>query len=322
MNAGMTIKKVRAGSAEVEDKMAIMDMASGGIANLLGFILNFSYVLVFAGIMLAIMSPFLFRYFFPIPFIVYKNAGGAKGNDTVILYKKIIRRGRLVNTKYGQRVKIWGLKDTMPLTILSRDNAMPWEGGGVAFIIYEKEVGQLFPVDPHLKNLELLEAKNKDDNEKIQKVYTFLINKFPDLTNHFRIVNPKRATVISPVLFANASVKLQPIPVDMITSYSYDQLARVETYMKQGFWEKYGAYVVATSTLIVIIIVTVLSYNQVDKTIDDRLAELGAGSENIAERVFQKMTANQGAPPGGNNQMFFPFPLLPFLNRRWKYATV
>lgn len=265
----------------------------------------------------AVFYPIFIRKFFPIPFIVYKNAGGAKGNDSIVLYGKITRRGRIMNTKYGQRVKIRGVKDTLPMTLLSRENAIPWEAGGVAFIVYEKEVGQYFPVDPHLRNMEFLDDGNKERGKKLELLHQKLIEKYPDLDGYIRVITPKKATQISPVIFANESVKLQPVPVDMITQYSYDMLARRDRIIKQSFFEKYGTMLVGTLALMTIIVVAVLSFEQVNKASEDRLSQIQAANNDFAQDVARYLDSEQ-TPPPGTEVTGAALPFLPFLLRKRK----
>ena len=253
--------------------------------------------------------PFVLKFVFPIRFVVYKNAGGAKGNDSIVLYKNVTRRGRIINTQYGKRVKILGIKATLPMSLCSRENALNWEAGGVAFIIYEKEIGQFFPVDPHLRNLELLETKNKEASEKLKKIHEYILERFPELAGYVSFVNPKRAKQIIPVTFANSHVKLQPIPTDMITQFTHDIVLMKDKYQRQTWMEKYGFYLISAAVVVLIITVAVLSFEQVNKSIDDRLAQLGAGTSGIANKIADKLS-NAEVPPGGSSA-FIPFiPLL------------
>ena len=281
---------------------------------IMGFVLNFAlygggaFMLIL--LLGAVSYPVWIRKLYPIPFILLKNSGGASDNRGITLHSKIVRWGRLKKTEYGPRVKIRGVPNTVPLNVLSRDNAIPWERGGIAFMIYEKEVNQFFPVTPKPLGLDLLMGKKKGETQEIKKIYADLQVMYPELAHNFRMVTPK--SIIAPVSFCNASVKLRPFPIDAITPFAYDMSIRQQRAHKKNWMEKYGFMAVALVTIVLIIVVAVLSFEQTNKSIDDRLVQLTTGSNNIAEKIAQKLAPAETAP--GAAPIFLP--LLPFLFRR------
>jgi hypothetical protein len=255
---------------------------------------------------------------FPIVFIIRKNAGGAGDNSQIMMTRKLTRRGRIVNTPYGPRVKILGYKWTQPMTLVSSEHAIPWEAGGRIFELYEKEYGQIYPVNPHLTQLEFKKAAGAS-GEKLRKVYEWLCEKFPDLQDRFvyhdeKTLRKRKAVVLRPVVFANDHVKLQPVPTDMITQQNYNARIRREVMLKQGFWEKYGQYVMTALIIGALIVVTVLSYEQVDKAAQYRLSAAATQAEPTPGEKLANAMAGEQAPGGG---MVLPF--LPYLfgRRRW-----
>ena len=292
--------------------MDIAALITGFGAGFLDFLLN----AVVAGGALAVVAgftyPFWIKIIYPIPFIVIKNAGGAKDTNTIILDKNIIKRGRLKKTDYGQRVSIKGLRGTFPLSLVSRERAIPWEAGGVAFILYEKEVGQYTGVKPEVFNLHLLQAKSKQVNEALNMLYHKIKTEYTELADYVTFSRPEK--ILAPVTFANESVKIRPFPVDLTTPTMYDMKIRTERIINTPNWQKWAPYAVMGVLVVALIVVTVLSYDQVNKSIDDRLAQLNTGSDQFAQKIADKMSGAD-VPPEGKAGVFIPFIL--GWRRRW-----
>lgn len=285
--------------------MSLVDSIIGGAYN---FLLYAGFTAIITGVIIILSYPIWIKKLFPIPFIVLKNAGGAKDNSNIVLDHKIIKRGRRINTAYGDRVKILGVKHTQPLSIVSRENAIPWEAGGVAYMIYEKEIGQFSNIKPKVHDLHLFMQKREEKSEKVKKIYEWLIDEHNDLAECIKIVTPK--TLVAPVTFHNQSVFIRPFPADLVTPTMYDMKIRMERVQRIPEWQKWAPYAVMLLLLGVIVAVGVLSYEQINKSGASYLEQMEGQREGLAESIASRMKGSE-TPPGG-----IMIPLLPFLYRK------
>jgi hypothetical protein len=256
------------------------------------FLIRAAYVVVPGLVILVVYLWVRYQRSFNLRFLVFKNAGGGSGNHAITIPKVLVRKAKIVDTEYGQKLKIKGVSDLFDP--ISYDNAATSESGYRTFIVYEKEDSQLFPVKPEVIVFDNVEAKRKE-KQFLKDLYESLVQKFPEYKHLFKL---RTAKEWQPVIFRNDSVKLQPVPADMITQYSYKIISRIKRNSIIKKYEKLLPYVALTFSLIVVIVVAVLSYEQVTKTGAQYLSALKGAEDGIASKVAEKLKDAGSAPPG------------------------
>lgn len=232
---------------------------------------------------------------YPIPLILLSNSGGAHDTKSVMLHPKIFMRARWVQTPFGLRFKIWRKKQTYPSQILSKERAIPYRGG-TAYILYEKEVNQFFPVHMTL----FTDKGSPEKRKKVKDIYDSLINADPGLAEVLSLSNTVKD--YSPVNFANADIKLQPFPLDAITPYTYDMKARQQRVMRQSKWAQIAPMLGLALVVIAFVIGMVLYFEFVKDSMAANTASVQASEKNIAEAIsgfIEGGGKTAETPPGG-----------------------
>ena len=102
----------------------------------------------------------------------------------------------------------------------------------------------------------------------------------------------------------------------------HDMIIRRERVVQTPNWQKWMPYAVISLLVVAVIVIGVLSYDQVDKMIERRLGEMGSQSQAVDQRIANFLQGNENEPPpGGDRGMILPYLPFLFFPRRRRYST-